>query len=280
MMRIDCDRFRGVVLAVFSLLVLGGCDNSLDPIQEDVGLFSVYGYISPTNDHQLIRVRDLNDPLVRDSTRTLTATVTLENLETGRTETLTDSIVTFQGIFTHNFQPRQDIQHGVTYRLSVQRTDGRSVQTTATTPEVTTVDLKPAGPVECVEQVEIFFRNVTDQRLVRVSVGFAWRNHLTWVDLDVPTIGDTGTPYNAFNPATILEGVFPERFQDTLGQDPANFCGALDDDKFRIAYTHFGPDWPTDRVLTDPLESNVENGLGIFGGLRRDTLIKTVTPGN
>jgi hypothetical protein len=51
----------------------------------------------------------------------------------------------------------------------------------------------------------------------------------------------------------------------------------LKNNYMRVAYTHFGPDWPADSIVANPLGSNVEGGLGIFGGLHRDTLRQAIT---
>lgn len=272
------DRFWlfGISVLIAGVALLTGCDNSVDAFEEDAGLFSIHGYLSLSGNEHFIRVKDLNEPLVGDSTRAIDATVTLENLTTGQVETLTDSIVAFEGVYTHNFRTDQDIQPATRYRVSVERPDGRTARATATMPPRTEVALDPEEPTDCTEALVVRFRNVQEVRLLRVSVGFVWRNQLNWVDLDEPTVGSEGTPVFSFAPATILDGVFPTSLKRNLGFDQERYCNQLNEDDFRVAYTRFGPDWPADSVLTDPLASSVENGIGVFGGLQRDTLTQRV----
>jgi hypothetical protein len=264
------------VVALLGLVLGAGCDTSIEPFAEERSLYSVYGYLTLSGSQHTIRVRNLNAPVLEGSTRTFAGTVTLENLATGTAETLADSLVFFQGVATHNFQTEQDIQPRTQYRLSVERPDGRTAQTTATMPPFTELDLAPEATVGCTDRITAAFQNVPEPRLVRVTVGFSWRRQLRWISLDAPSDSTQGTVTYTFTPATLLERILPERVQGTVGQDPARFCTLLDDDLVRIAYAHFGPDWPADSIVADPLRSNIENGLGVFGGLHRDTLTRSV----
>jgi len=263
-------RYAWLWVTLITFLIGVGCDNTVDPFEEEAGQFSIQGVLTLSQNQHFIRVKDLKDPLIRDSTRVLDATVTLENLATGTTETLADSVVIFDGIFTHNFRTDQDIQPGARYRLTVERPDGRRSQATATMPERTEVDVTPpkTESVGCMEGIILRFQNVPDERLLRRSVGVRWNDELHWVRDDVDT-------QNGFRPVSIVEEVIPRRVLDTAPSE-ALYCTLLDDNRVRIAYTHFGPDWPTDRVLANPIRSNVENGLGVFGGVHRDTLVRTL----
>lgn len=269
------------LVALAGLFMLAGCDNTIEPFAEDTGLFSVYGYLSLSNDQHFIRIKDLNDPVTEDaSTRELDATVTLEHLATGTTETLTDSIVTFDGVYTHNFRADQEIEPGDTYRLTVERSNGRGVQTTATMPELTEVEIIPGDVVEeCTRNILFYFRNVPEQRLIHVTVGIAWNNDTHWIDLEGPSTDPPGDPISDFTPSTLIATVVPEPILEHIhdnGGDEADYCTLLDGNEIPVVYTHFGPDWPADSLRTDPLESDIENGLGVFGGLHRDTLSITI----
>lgn len=272
------ERSRTVFLLALlaGLFLLAGCENTIEPFEKNAGLFSIHGLLTLHCEEHFIRVKDLNEPLIGDSTRVIDATVTLKNLATGQTETLADSVVTFQGLYTHNFRSEQDIQPATRYRVRVERPDGRAAQVTAMMPPRTAIDVAPDGPVNCTEGIRLHFQNIQDLRLLHVSVGFVWRNHLNWVDLSDPTVGSEGTPVYSFAPAGILASVFPDRLRQSLGFDREKYCNQLNDDHFRVAYTRLGPDWPADSVLANPLESSVKNGLGVFGGLERDTLRKPV----
>lgn len=262
-----------LLLVGFTLLL--GCDTSLQPIDEDTGLFSIYGYLTLSNRPHYIRIRNLKDPVFDGSDAGIPATVTLEHLETGTTETLDDSIVVFQGVQTHNFKSSQDIQPDDKYRIVVERSDGASTQVTATMPELTNVGVDPSAPIACTEDVTFTFFNVPEPRLLKVSVGFLWRGQWHWVERGNPTISPEGTPMTRFSPEGILREVVPERILRSLGP-PSEYCTLMVKKEVRVAYSHFGPDWPADSVLTNPVKSQVENGLGVFGGLHRDTLVKNI----
>lgn len=260
-------------IALAGLVLWGGCDNTLDPFAEDNGLFSVYGYLTLSGNQHYIRVRNLNDPLVEDSTRVLDATVTLENLSTGTTETLTDSVIIFEGTHTHNYRTDQDIHAATTYRLTVERADGRTTTATATMPQQTKVEVVGPSTVSCTQDLQFFFQNVSHPRLLRISVGINWDDQWHWTR-DQALGRDTLATYG-FVPWRIVERTLPGPVLNTV-EDPEDYCTLLDDNEIRITYTHFGPDWPADSVLANPVESSVNNGLGVFGGLHRDTLTQSV----
>lgn len=249
--------------------LLSGCDNTLDPFAEDTGLYSIYGYLSFSGSN-FIRVKDLNTPPTSDSTRSLDATVRLENLETGTTETLIDSVVVFDGVYTHNFRMKQPVVRGATYRLTVERADGRRTRATATMPRGTLdVEPSPSDTVDCSGEVLLHLRNARKLSTVTLSVAVSWEDSIHWADQG------TVDQATGFVPWRIVQQALPNHVLNTI-DDREAYCTLLDEHEFRIAYTHYGPDWPADSVLTDPTASRIENGLGVFGGFRRDTLSRFV----
>lgn len=263
---------RCTVALLLGLLLLGGCDSTFNPFAEETGVASIYGVLTLSDGPSFIRVKNLNDPLIGDSTRTLDATVTLTNRETGATETLSDSVVVFDGVYTHNFRTDLDLQQKTTYRITVDHPNGRA-QATATLPESTRVDVRPTEAVSCTQQVQVFFQNVSAPRFVRAEVGIPWRSDLRWIDLETSQTGSV--PVGRVTPSAALRRVVPESILLSVGP-PEEYCSLLFG-PLRIAYTHFGPDWPSDSVVADPFASRVENGLGVFGGIHRDTVRKPTT---
>lgn len=257
-------------LATAAVVILAGCNTTLEPFDDETGQFSIYGALTLSKEQHFIRVKDLNEPVVQGSTRVLDATVTLENLETGTKETLADSIVTFDGIATHNFRSEQEIQPKATYRLTVERPDERASQATATMPPRTKVEVEPikTDTVSCTQGIRFNFRNVSDARLLTMTIAVYWEKRWRWVEINASS-------QFGILPWRIVEEVVPQHILDTL-PDSSYYCTLLDDNKLRMPYTHFGPDWPADSVLADPTESTVENGLGVFGGIHQDTLVRTI----
>jgi hypothetical protein len=267
------DHFRAfwMPLTVAVLFLALGCDNTFDPFNEDSREFSINGTITLSEDRDFIRIKDLKNPLNQDSTRVLDATVTLTNERTGDTLPLRDSVVVFDGVFTHNFWTDRPIQPGAKYQLVVERPDGRASWVSATMPKRTILNVDPAkDSVGCANGIVLNFENVPRARLLEISVGVKWNEEWRWVDEDIPTTF-------GFLPASIVESAVPDFVLEEF-EDEEFFCTVLDDDTIQVAFTHFGPDWPADSVIADPTASNVENGLGIFGGLERDTLSKTILP--
>jgi hypothetical protein len=258
-----------LLVALGTGVVLGGCDTRLTPFAEDTGLYSVYGFLSDSGPH-FIRVTDLNTPPVPDSTRTLDATVRLENLKTGTTETLVDSVVAFDGVYTHNFRMTQPVVPGATYRLTVTRGDGRRAAATATMPRRTRVAVDPpsADTLDCTGQILLDFQNVRAESPVTLSVGLTWSGARRWVE-----VGRVDRSVG-FIPSGLVEDAVPGYALRELSE--REYCEVLDEHELRFAYTHFGPDWPADSVLADPTASRIRNGLGVFGGFRRDTLRRYV----
>lgn len=268
---------KSALLWGFSLLCLlfvAGCDSTLNPIAEDSGVASIYGVLTLSEQPSLIRVENLNDPLVGDTTRELEAEVTLTNRRTGKTRVLPDSILVFDGVPTQNFQADFDVKEETTYQITVDLPSG-SAKAVATTPESTRVAIRPLGPASCTQSVRTSFPNVSDEKSVRAELGIPWRGSVHWIDLEVNQPGEV--PVTTFTPAFAMREVVPQSVLSSTGP-PKEYCSILFA-PLRIAFTHFGPDWPSDSVAADPFESRVENGLGLFGGIHQDTLLKpTITP--
>lgn len=122
-----------MVLAFLS--ILWGCDNTLEPFEENIGNYSVYGALDINKDINYIRIKDLS--LTNDEApETIDITVTLKSLSSGEIETLKDTLVVFDGVNTHNFVSRMNIEPETTYRLTVTDPNGDSFSVSATTPKL------------------------------------------------------------------------------------------------------------------------------------------------
>jgi hypothetical protein len=116
--------------SVFLILILTGlclnaCDESLDPFKEnDRFIFSMYGYVDASDGTNWIRVINLQEEVDRTG-RGINGTVTLENLSTGETAVLEDSLFQYSAnIFAYNFRTDKNLEPGGTYRLTAVRFDG------------------------------------------------------------------------------------------------------------------------------------------------------------
>jgi hypothetical protein len=114
-------------------VVAAACDESFEPFAPSEIAFSVFGYLDASADTQWIRVMPMRHLKVT-SQDAIGATVTLENLGTGRIIELRDSLFRYsspsdpdlfaEGAYLHNFWSLEDIEPGAAYRFSARR-DGK-----------------------------------------------------------------------------------------------------------------------------------------------------------
>ena len=123
-------RAAPLLACAWSALALGACDSSFEPIAEGDVHFSVFGYLDAAADTQWIRVMPVR-PLMTTSPDSFGATVTLEELGTGRVIALRDSVLGFSHhadaevdavtAYVHDFWTTEPIRPGATYRFATTR---------------------------------------------------------------------------------------------------------------------------------------------------------------
>ena len=273
----------------FLLFLFVGCDTAIDPVRKDT--YSVYGYISPSADRQFIRVKPLEEPLRADANRMLDVTVTLQNVNTGTTLPLRDSVIVFadegDSLVTHNFWTDADIQPETTYRLAVEGNNG-----VVTTAETTTPTGAPAtaSPQEgnCLTQFEVRF-NEAVQAPVRLRGEFEYDGKRHQVPIDATVNAPEGAdPHLSFVPETqLLDTRIPGTDIITIPFAPDLLpprCLKLDSDTLEIGYVYASANWQEFNVdASDPLSfieyvenSQINNGQGFFGALRQGKVTVTV----
>ncbi|MFB6097524.1 MAG: hypothetical protein ABEK84_00100 [Salinibacter sp.] len=279
---------------LLAVVLLGGCDNSIAPFSEK-GTYSVYGVLFPSRGVQLVRVKPVPTPVTKVDSN-VEATVTLTNLDSGTSEVLRDSIVTYKDaqsrIVTHNFWTDTPVPPRTKYRLRVDGPHG-TVQATAVTPtgKAAEITSKTGG---CYEEYTVVFENVDDLR--RVYRAF-WEVHLTempsqfsrgdWAFFELKRFHTTeqGDIAASFRPAQTLQRLARKKefipsapsLPDSVSEEcwRPSICAILGSSKLRVRYTYLGEQWygsvPKDSLTYDPLQSrDVKGGLGFFGGARRD----------
>lgn len=115
-------RWMGVFLAA---LLLGGCENSVDPFLETDRYYTIFGYLDTGSDTQYIRVIPFRKDLEGEKPIPLDAEVTALDIEAGIEYEWRDSIITFNDgsvghVFVSDFRPIP----GHRYRFQVERGDG------------------------------------------------------------------------------------------------------------------------------------------------------------
>jgi len=275
-------------------LLLAGCgDRSINPLETSSGTYSIYGTLSLDQSTNYIRVRDVTIPFLSDSAKNLDAIVTFEDLQEETSTELEGYPVEFSGNFAHIFTLNWQLQPRRAYRLSVERSDGVSASSTATTPGITEVELSKEpeddGRVvaDCTEPVTFTYKNVKEPEWVLMEVGFEYQQELHWARIvDVAQLKykeDSDQMFVRLSPRNLLFEVFPETHWIEHGGDPLLGlplvrCFQLDTNLVRIRYTHFGPEWiRIDEARRGPvgtLESpDIEGGLGFLGAYRKGSFV-------
>ena len=118
----------------------GGCDYPFHPYQDDHDApFSMIGYLDQKADTQWVRVMPVRQNLLLDP-GPIDAVVTLEEVATGRTVTMNDSVFSFtdprlEGVaYAHNYWTTERLEPEATYRLKAVRSDGASTTATIALP--------------------------------------------------------------------------------------------------------------------------------------------------
>lgn len=247
---------------VLSLLV-SQCDATLEPLDQSNGSFSVHGTVDMDNNTHFFRVNDLKATLQQETEPAIDARVILENLSTGSTVVLPDSMINFEGVFTHNFFT-EDIDYGNTYELTVERLSDESfIKGRWTTPRRATVaiDGLPAERTGCFSPITITYAPVSelseiDLRIFRVDDLERKSFKPPFTKNDDESISTT---FNMYNVSRAIFGIYTE--------DCRNFeAGGL----LRFKLTHYGPDYFEDNI-TGGISDRIK--VGVFGALYKEEAI-------
>lgn len=248
-----------------------GCDNTINPFDDDDGIYSIYGFLDLDEKQNYIRVHDLNNPIIDDSTRTIDAEVTIKNLDTGESETMVDSTVQFDDAFVFNYVTNLEITPATTYQVTATRSDGRESVASGTTPRIAETHVGPTDEL-CNEPVRLSFDPIESNLNLRVSIGVDYMNDRHWFN-PVMQRGDGEELFVERTPQQMLNRLFePEIFGEVN-------CHELDSEVFHVEYTHLGPGWYDDDEAADAIHT-IQNGTGRFGGLYRDSLTFSIDTTN
>lgn len=123
-----------VFIIFASLLTLSSCTDSFQALEEnDQYYFSMYGYLDASADTQWVRVTPAREQV--DALEEVPEmTVSVENLDSGDTIMLNDSLFQNSGASYINFWTTEPIQHNQSYRIVAKRPDGSTSHATVNTP--------------------------------------------------------------------------------------------------------------------------------------------------
>lgn len=251
------------IITVLAILITTGCDESLDSLQEnDRYFYSVNGYLDATADTQWVRVMPVRESIT-PAAEIEVPTVTLEHAGSGETVLMKDTLIHFEDERKIlNFWTTMEILPEETYHLTVEGHDGRisSAQTT----------LPGDYPTPFFSQPEF------GEDILIIN--------------SVEQLADLQVIYRIeFYHTEVVFNVRYPQLQNGFKVEQSRYRAPIDPDLLRLqlmeAYCNFtvlernvfvasgGPGWPDfvslDRhtiALPDYL-SNIENGVGFFGGI-------------
>ena len=265
------------------VMILAGCGNrEIAVFENEGGTYSVYGALSADKNPNYIRVKELDTQFLSDSARSIDAEATFEDLQQGTSTVLEDTVVNFSGNYVHNFIVDQPLQPNKTYRFTVNRSDGASVETDVTTPAVTKVDLSissiSADRVEakCKEKITFSYKNVKKPESIDMEIGIEYNEEDHWTSISdkLRFIDGKDEVVVEMMPSELLVEIFPAWI--AIVSDPyRSVCDEPDTRMIRVRYVHYGPEWDRinpDNEPLDPLDSPDiigEGGLGFLGAYRK-----------
>jgi hypothetical protein len=258
----NMDRSSPIFALLCLLLMVAGCSNSLNPVDEETGVFAIYGALDLNRETNFIRIRDLNAPFTEEATREIDATVVLENLESGVQQRLESERIVAEGVFLHNFLVSGKIIPGTEYKLSVTRSDGVNELITTTTPTMPEPLAIPIGK-KCDTPVDFLLEPImggTVTLKIGYFLGGDFPDDIRWTSERVfgPEEGKEMVSIR-FTPNVILSFVVGG------GVD----CSSLARDKFYVSYAHYGPGF-YEKIRNDPFD--ILQSTERFGAFYRDTL--------
>jgi|GEM_PF-1092573 len=283
-------RFVSILITLVFFILISCDSRTIDPFEDQQGVYSVYGALEVGSSTNYVRVRKLDTALLADSTA-FDGTVSFTHLDSGFTTTLQDSIVNFDGNYTHNFLVEYPIEHNNEYLIRVESSDGDITESVATAPGVTSYQLSPDPfssnvSVSCNTEIEYQFNNVIQPEFVRMDIGFNHNGRMNWSTLDLVDQlehNEAGDQMSVtMSPNDMLIEVFtpplPDNpFLDLRTLTPTVRCSQLNNRSVYIRYYHLGNQWDEGlpfRSGNIQMETDViSNGLGFFGVYFTETFV-------
>lgn len=243
-------------------IIIISCDNTLEPINREKGIFGIYGFLDLNEEIHYIRVRDLNAPFTREATQELDATVTLRNITSGSSEILEMTIMEFEDVFLHNYIVKDEVIPNNEYQLSVERSDGAVVELTTITPRIIKPEAIPVNQ-DCYTPIDVEFAPLNGGTIaLRVGIKL---NREFWGSLQVLRPND----YHPNNKAVFT--FIPNQQVQVVPFfiDPNRRCNDMNSNNIYIAFTHYSPGF-FERIENDPFD--IFFSTQRFGAFYEDTL--------
>lgn len=277
-------------LALFSVLIIS-CDTEriINPFEESIGTYSVYGAVELNEELNLIRIRDVSIPFLADSSLGYDdIDVSLTEVGSGRSISLRDTTIDYNGNYTLNFVVEEDLQSRIAYNFAIRYNEDEIVQSTFTMPGVGGLTISRDPVQNCYHKVRFTWDNVLAPEYILAEAGVNYEGQTYWGEVERVDEPDHVPGTNTMDMELTVRNLLVDIFPPPIGGEgstsaPPEFwppeveCFELDNNEIYIRYIHFGPEWEqfeeTDYYIFDMLDSGqIENGIGFLGGIRRGML--------
>ncbi len=280
---------RFVIFLILSIvLTINSCDTSrtINPFEEEVFAYSIYGAVELQSDENYIRVRNVNEPFLADSgVAYKNITVKLEDISSSDDLAIRPTYVDFNDNFTLNYLIEDELEPRETYDFSISNQKGETVRSEFTMPGISTVRLNRTVIENCFQEIRFTWDNVNKPEYILVEAGARYEGVLYWGEVrrvDEPDhIPGENKMEMELSINQLLVDIFPPSNVTVSSIEswrPEVMCHQLDSKEIYIRYIHFGPDWEqfeeSSYFHNDYHETGeVENGYGFLGGIYRDSFI-------
>lgn len=251
-------------LYVIVVLLFLSCNNTIEPIDEDTGIYAIYGFLDLKEQTHYIRIRDLNTPFTREATETINASVTFHNLTLGSSYPLESERREHQDVYQHNFVFRDNVFADHDYSLIVERSDGVTVEANIRTPTMPEPVAEPLNQ-NCFVPVSFELGPLNGGTVV-LRLGLGPNRNDRWGTSHVLKPNEDqslGKVIFTFIPHDQVINILP-------GTNPDQRCAQhLRTGNIYVSYIHYSPGF-YERIINDPFD--ILASTQRFGALYHDTL--------
>ncbi len=284
-----------LIFIVSFVIAIASCDRNrtIDPFEDDIGSFSVYGAIELGKDNNSIRIRNVSIPFLADSTIGYEEIeVSLKEVDSGRSVDIEEKLVNQNGNYTVNYVILEDLEPRIDYEFSITDEFGNVVSSVFKMPGINTHRINQNRILDCYHPIKFYWDNVIAPEYILMEVGVDYQGQRYWGEvqrIDEPDhVPGANQMQMELTVRQLLVDVFPPPFGGEASTSlplekwpPTVECYELDNNIIHVRYIHFGQDWEqfeeTSYYIFDYLDSGeITNGIGFLGGIRRDRFSFTV----
>ncbi len=162
-----------------------GCENSIDIYTDrEEGIYSMYGVLNMSEDRNYVRVYDTNSPPTAEATEELDVQVTFKKEGEDFSEIMSDRIIEFEGVYTHNFYSDRALELNTEYVVTVENLDGYIDSMSTFTPRemaVTEILVPQDDCSRIVISATVESVHFEIGEFLTYEVGFVYRDREIWV---------------------------------------------------------------------------------------------------